>query len=116
MANRTVNTIVGEKSSFKGSLNVQNSVEIRGKFEGNIKTKEDILIRKSGRVKTNIRARNILVEGFLDGNIEATSSVVINNEAQVKGDIRSPNLKIEQGAKTFGKIAIDEVPEKEEKN
>ena len=108
MSKRTLNTIIGEGSVFRGTFKLNNSIEIKGTFSGNIKSNEDITITRTGKVKTNIKARNVIVAGELEGNIDALSSVTIHETGKVKGDIVSPNLKIDNGAVTYGKVSINE--------
>ncbi|BBM89542.1 hypothetical protein COTS27_01246 [Spirochaetota bacterium] len=108
MAERTLNTIIAPKCTVKGNLILENSVEIYGTFEGNITTKEDIIIRKGGEVRTDIKARHVIIEGMLTGNIDAAISVMIGAQGKVIGDIKSPHLKLEEGATTIGKISINQ--------
>lgn len=108
MSTRSINTIIGEHSAFKGHLSLENSIEIRGIFEGDITTTEDVLIRENGKVKSNIRARNIFIEGHLEGNGFADVSIVVKSKAQIKGDIRSANLQIDQGATALCKILVED--------
>ncbi len=115
MAGRTLNTIIAPKCKVKGSLILEHSIEIRGEFEGNIRTQEDIIIREGGEVKMNLHAQHVVVEGKIQGNIEAGASVNIGPKGEVTGDIKSPNLKLEDGATTLGKIAINRVADKSKK-
>ncbi len=116
MTGRTINTIISEKSSFKGNLVLKHSIEISGYFEGKIETEEDIIVTETGQIKTDIRARNVHLDGEIQGNIHATYSVFIGSKAKVKGNIKSPNLTIEDGAVTYGRVAIDKVDSKNSKH
>ena len=72
-----INSVIGEGSIFEGKLYIQGSLEVNGKFEGEIKTEGQITIGKTGRVKTNIIARKVIIGGTLMGNIRAHEEVLL---------------------------------------
>lgn len=115
MSERSVNTVIGEKSNFKGNLTLSNSIEIKGNFEGDIKTDEDVIIHETGKIKTNVKARNVLIEGRLEGNIEAKRSITIKSKAYVRGDLKSPDLQVQRGADVQCKIVIENNQQADEK-
>lgn len=115
MSERSVNTVIGEKSNFKGNLTLSNSIEIKGNFEGDIKTDEDVIIHETGKIKTNVKARNVLIEGRLEGNIEAKRSITIKSKAYVRGDLKGPDLQVQRGADVQCKIVIENNQQADEK-
>lgn len=115
MSERSVNTVIGEKSNFKGNLTLSNSIEIKGNFEGDIKTDEDVIIHETGKIKTNVKARSVLIEGRLEGNIEAKRSITIKSKAYVRGDLRGPDLQVQRGADVQCKIVIENNQQADEK-
>ena len=115
MSERSVNTVIGEKSNFKGNLTLSNSIEIKGNFEGDIKTDEDVIIHETGKIKTNVKARSVLIDGRLEGNIEAKRSITIKSKAYVRGDLRGPDLQVQRGADVQCKIVIENNQQADEK-
>lgn len=115
MSERSVNTVIGEKSNFKGNLTLSNSIEIKGNFEGDIRTDEDVIIHETGKIKTNVKARNVLIEGRLEGNIEAKRSITIKSKAYVRGDLKGPDLQVQRGADVQCKIVIENNQQADEK-
>ena len=101
-----VNSIIGEGSVFEGNFYIHGSLKIDGKFEGEIKTEEQIIIGETGKVKTNIAARRVIVAGTIIGNITATEEVHILETGRVLGDITTPVLKLESGVVLNGKVTI----------
>ena len=115
MSERSVNTVIGEKSNFKGNLTLSNSIDIKGNFEGDIRTDEDVIIHETGKIKTNVKARNVLIEGRLEGNIEAKRSITIKSKAYVRGDLKGPDLQVQRGADVQCKIVIENNQQADEK-
>lgn len=115
MSERSVNTVIGERSNFKGNLTLSNSIEIKGNFEGDIKTDEDVIVHETGKIKTNVKARSVLIEGKLEGNIDAQKSITIRSKAHVRGDLRGPDLQIQRGANVQCKIIIEDNQQSPEK-
>ncbi len=69
-----------------------------------------MVVAESGRVKSDIYAKQLIVNGLLDGNCHAEHIQVLA-KGRVSGKIWSNNLSIEPGGKFFGEAA--ELPEKE---
>ncbi len=101
-----VNSLIGEGSIFEGNFYIEGSLQINGKFEGEIKTNEEIIIGETGKVKTNISARRVTVGGTLIGNIKASEEVLLLETGRVLGDIATPILHLNKGVVIQGKITI----------
>ena len=72
-----VNITIGEGSIFEGKFYISGSLRIDGKFEGEIKTDEELVVGETGKVKTNIDAKSVVVAGTVIGNIKADEEVQI---------------------------------------
>ena len=110
-----INSIIGDGSIFEGNFYIQGSLEINGKFEGEIKTEGQIVIGETGKVRTNVIARKVVVGGTLIGNIRAHDEVVLLETGRVLGDIYTPILNLQKGVVIQGKIAITGGQKKETK-
>ena len=102
----SVNSIIGDGSVFEGKLYIQGSLEINGKFEGEIKTEGQILIGRTGKVKTNIIAKKAIVGGTLIGNIRAGEEVLLLETGRILGDVSTPILNMQKGVVVQGRINI----------
>lgn len=100
------NNVIGEKSFFSGSFNINGSLRIDGRFEGKTLKADQLYIGTDGRVKTTIDAVSVIVEGLIIGNINATSRVLLMPTAKVYGDIRTPELIIQNGVLLEGRCTI----------
>jgi cytoskeletal protein CcmA (bactofilin family) len=104
--NETTNCIIGEGSIFDGRFYVNGSILIEGKFQGDIKTDDQLVVGPTGKVKTDIVARRVTIAGTLIGNIIASEEVSLLHTGKVLGNINTPRLTVEPGVITEGKVTI----------
>ena len=102
----TPNCIIGEGSIFDGRFSVNGSILIEGKFTGDIRTDDHLIVGPSGKVRTDIIARRVTVAGTLIGNIAASEEVTLLHTGKVLGNITTPKLSIEPGVITEGRVTI----------
>ena len=100
------NCIIGEGSVFEGKFFINGPVLIEGKFQGEIKTDDQVVIGPTGKVKTDITAKKVTVSGTIIGNIIASEEVNLLATGKVLGNIITPKLNVEQGVITNGKVII----------
>jgi cytoskeletal protein CcmA (bactofilin family) len=108
MAKTTENAhcVIGEGSVFDGKFYVSGSILIEGKFQGDIKTDDQVIIGPTGKVKTDIIAKKVTISGTIIGNISATEEVNLLQSGKVLGNIITPKLIVEPGVITEGKVTI----------
>jgi cytoskeletal protein CcmA (bactofilin family) len=104
--NDTTNCIIGEGSIFEGRFYVNGSIMIEGKFQGDIRTDDQLIVGPTGKVKTDIQARKVTIAGTIIGNISASEEVTLLHTGKVLGNIITPKLTVEQGVITDGKVTI----------
>jgi cytoskeletal protein CcmA (bactofilin family) len=104
--NDTTNCIIGEGSIFDGRFYVNGSIMIEGKFQGDIRTDDQLIVGPTGKVKTDIQARKVTIAGTLIGNILASEEVTLLHTGKVLGNITTPKLSVEPGVITEGKVTI----------
>jgi cytoskeletal protein CcmA (bactofilin family) len=102
----SLNSVIGPGSVFEGKFYISGSLRIDGKFEGEIKTEEALVVGETGKVKTNISARNVTVSGTMIGNITAEEEVRLDRTGKILGDIQAPVLHLTPGVVAHGNITI----------
>lgn len=95
---KKADTLIGKKTSCEGVLDTSDSIRIDGKFRGEIKTNEDLVIGENGQVEAVVEANRVLIEGTLNGNIVAKGKVELASTGKLYGDILIGNLVIKEGA------------------
>ncbi len=101
-----LNSVIGDGSIFEGKFFINGSLEIDGRFEGDIRTKEHLIVGETGKVKTDILAKRVTVAGTVIGNIEADEEVSLLSTGRVLGNIKAPKVNIEDGVVVEGEISI----------
>ncbi|MFN3603797.1 MAG: polymer-forming cytoskeletal protein [Leptonema sp. (in: bacteria)] len=105
-----INSLIGEGSEFRGEFKIKDLLRIDGYFKGTIQTEGKILISKTGKVESDLRAGIVVVGGEIIGNILAKKRVVLLSTSKVKGDIISPSLILEEGCQFEGRCTINKEP------
>lgn len=91
--------LLSEDVEFKGTLCFSSSMEINGRFEGEIIADGPLIIGESAVVKANIQAQStVLIRGKMQGDINAKDKVEIAAKAQLYGDVVSPRFSLSDGA------------------
>jgi len=104
--NEQINSVIGENSVFTGKFYVHGSLQVDGKFEGDIKTEDHLVIGETGKVKTDIVANRVTVGGTLVGNIDATEEVRLLETGRILGNITTPRLYVDGGVVSEGVVTI----------
>ena len=106
LRNDVINSTIGQGSAFEGKFYISGSLRIDGKFEGEIKTDGEITIGHTGKVKTNIFAKSIVVAGTVLGNLRAEEEVRLLETGKVLGDIHAPIITISRGVLIQGNVVV----------
>ncbi|MFA7074391.1 MAG: polymer-forming cytoskeletal protein [Endomicrobiaceae bacterium] len=102
----TIETWIGLDTVFTGDILSDKIVRIDGKFYGDIKKSEGVIIGDCAEVKGNINTKYIIVGGIVDGNITANDGIELLNKSRVTGDIQTTILSISEGAFFDGKSSM----------
>jgi len=106
-ATRTGNAVLGKSAVVKGQILSRQDLTIDGEVEGTIEMQEHRLtVGLSGKVRANVKAREVIVLGTLHGNVETGDRIDIRKEAKLVGDIRTARIVIEDGAYFKGNVDI----------
>jgi len=100
------NCVIGEGSVFEGKFFVNGSIHIKGKFQGEIQTQDQLIVGPTGKVKTDILAKRVTIAGVIIGNITATEEVNLKESGKILGNIKTPKLNVEQGVISHGEVTI----------
>ncbi len=99
---------IGASIRIKGDVTGDENLIIQGHVEGTITLQgHNVTISKSGKVKANIIANQIIVEGELEGDMNGDEKVVIRDSGNVRGNIVAPRVTLEDGAMFKGSIEME---------
>jgi cytoskeletal protein CcmA (bactofilin family) len=99
-------SFLGKNSNFKGELNVQGTLRVDGRVDGQLDA-DFVILSESAVVKGEIKAKKIIIGGTIDGSIRAQELVEIKSKGRVLGDIFTRRLTIIEGGEVNGKIEME---------
>lgn len=88
---------LGKETFFKGYLHFEGTVRIDGKLEGEIESKDVLIIGEGANIKGDIRVQKVICGGNVTGTIESSEAVQLVKPSNVHADIKTPVLSIEEG-------------------
>jgi len=101
---KKVSTMIGSDALFRGVFVVEGAIRIDGKYDGNIRTRDMVIIGDGGRVKGDIYGDTVIIGGGVKGNIYAMKEIILLDTAKVLGDLTATRILIDEGAKFRGKF------------
>ena len=93
-----LNGFLDRGSSFKGELEFEDTMRIDGKFNGRIRSKNELIVGESAHIEGEVHVGRIAISGTVVGKITADQRVEIHRNGKVYSDIDTPALIIEEGA------------------
>src|SRR5579863_2047933 len=98
---------LGRSMVLKGELSAKEDLTVEGQFEGTIDVADNtVTVGSQGQVKSEIRARHVVVHGSVSGKIAAREKIDIRRTGNVTGDLVAAGVAIEDGAYFKGSIEI----------
>ena len=91
-------TVISEGIQLKGELKGTHTIILYGEFKGTIRLSAMVLVGRTGRIKGEIEADNVIIEGEVDGKITATEKVEIRDGGKYRGDILAASVLVSQKA------------------
>ena len=88
---------LGKETEFHGTIRFDGGIQLDGRFRGEIKGGDSLIIGEEGTVEAEIHVPLVIIMGEVRGNIFSENKVIIHSKGKVYGDIKSPSLVIEDG-------------------
>jgi cytoskeletal protein CcmA (bactofilin family) len=103
-----VESLIGERTSFEGTLKTEGAVRLMGSIQGEIESKSTIIVEEKAHVTARLTAAQVTVAGQVDGQIYCEGRVEIRPTGRVTGEINAGALIVQEGAYFDGnsKMAI----------
>ncbi|HHW98415.1 MAG TPA: polymer-forming cytoskeletal protein [Firmicutes bacterium] len=101
-----LDTVIGQGAVINGSINIEGTLRVDGKVEGEISVTGDLLVGETGVANAIITAQNVTVAGTVKGNITANGKLDLLASGKVYGDINVSDLVVSQGAILQGGVSV----------
>jgi cytoskeletal protein CcmA (bactofilin family) len=96
--NIEIESLIGEHTSFEGTLKTEGAVRLLGSIQGEIESKSTIIVEEKAHVTARLTAAQITVAGHVDGQIYCEGRVEIRPTGHVTGEINAGALIVQEGA------------------
>jgi len=100
-----IDTLIGERSSFKGELGFDGVVRIDGTFEGNVRSAGDgtLIVSESARITGDVDVPKLILHGAINGNVRAREALQITATGRLTGDVEYKVMTLAEGAAINGR-------------
>jgi cytoskeletal protein CcmA (bactofilin family) len=99
-------TVVGDGASVEGTVRSDRSIRVRGAVQGEIESKQRVVVEESARVQARISAEYVTVLGEVNGAIDSQGRVEIASTGRVTGEVTAGTLVIQEGAFFEGQLKM----------
>ena len=99
-------TQIKDGSVVMGNLRSEDSIRVDGNINGDLISKEKIIIGTNGYIGGTLNGAEINVEGFVNGNIISSGLLQVSSAAKISGNIYAKEIAIEKGAEINGKVTV----------
>jgi cytoskeletal protein CcmA (bactofilin family) len=96
--NGEVESLIGERTTFEGTLTCEGSVRVMGTVQGELQSKGTIFIEEKARVTARVTGAQVTIAGRVDGQIHCDGRVEIRPTGKVTGEISAGALIMQEGA------------------
>ena len=99
-------TLLDQGCQFEGKLTFEGSVQINGKFRGEIFSEGTLVIGEGADVAGKIEIETVIISGQVNGTIQAKRKIEMLPPAVVRADIVTCSLVVEEGATFEGNCTM----------
>ena len=97
---------IGASMTIKGEIRAREELLVDGEVEGSLESQSALTVGPNGKVRANIKAREVIVYGSVRGNVEVAEKIAIRDQGSLVGDIKAAGISIDDGAYFKGSIDI----------
>lgn len=92
--------------TIKGEVYSHEELYVDGEIQGSIELHHRLTVGPNGKIRANVKAKEVVIEGSLQGNVQSAEKIVIRENGNLVGDIKTAGIVIEDGGYFKGNIDI----------
>ena len=97
---------IGSSMYIKGDISTNEELLVDGEVEGTLESQSLLTVGPNGKVRANIKAREVVIFGAVHGDVEVTEKMSIREQGSLVGNIKTAGISIDDGAYFKGSIDI----------
>jgi cytoskeletal protein CcmA (bactofilin family) len=98
--------VIGPSMTIKGEIRAREELLVDGEVEGQLESQSLLTVGPNGKVRGNIKAREVAIFGSVRGNVVVAEKIAIREQGSLIGDIKGAGISIDDGAYFKGSIDI----------
>ena len=109
-ADRGNESVIDPHARFNGKYVSDRDLRIEGEAQGEIECQGTLIISPQARVRSAIKAHNVVVNGDYEGDVDCGGRFEIGSTGRVKGNIKTQVLVVKEGAHWEGSVTMTREP------
>ena len=97
---------VGRNVNVSGKLIFHEPVRIEGRFRGEVRSAELVVVAEGAMIEGRVFAPRLLVMGELRGDVTGCDRMALGPRSRVHGNIVTANLTVDEGAYLEGYVRV----------
>ena len=98
--------VIGPSMTIKGEIRAREELLVDGEVEGLVESQSVLTVGPNGKVRGDIKAREVAIFGSVRGNVVVAEKIAIREQGSLIGDIKAAGISIDDGAYFKGSIDI----------
>lgn len=97
---------IGPSMRIKGEIHSREELLVDGDVEGLMVSESLLTVGPNGKIRANIKARDVVIFGSVRGDVDVTEKIAIRGQGSLIGNIKCAGIMIDDGAYFKGSIDI----------
>ncbi len=99
-------SVIDPHARFNGKYVSDRDLRIEGEAQGEIECQGTLIISPQARVRSAIKAHNVIINGDYEGDVDCGGRFEIGSTGRVKGGIKTQVLVVKEGAHWEGSVSM----------
>ncbi|HEX7068674.1 MAG TPA: polymer-forming cytoskeletal protein [Candidatus Limnocylindria bacterium] len=103
-------SVIDPHARFNGKYVSDRDLRIEGEAQGEIECQGTLIISPQARVRSAIKAHNVVINGDYEGDVDCGGRFEIGSTGRVKGNVKTQVLVVKEGAHWEGGVTMTREP------
>ena len=99
-------SVIDPHARFNGKYVSDRDLRIEGEAQGEIECQGTLIISPQARVRSAIKAHNVIINGDYEGDVDCGGRFEIGSTGRVKGQVKTQVLVVKEGAHWEGSVIM----------
>ncbi|HET7636082.1 MAG TPA: polymer-forming cytoskeletal protein [Candidatus Limnocylindria bacterium] len=99
-------SVIDPHARFNGKYVSDRDLRIEGEAQGEIECQGTLIISPQARVRSAIKAHNVIINGDYEGDVDCGGRFEIGSTGRVKGAVKTQVLVVKEGAHWEGSVTM----------